>query len=56
MNLTSLPEDILILVLELLGVNELMALSLTCRAMHTIVSYCLLSFFLLVTSIFVEAR
>jgi hypothetical protein len=39
MDLTSLPEDILILVLELLGVNELLALSLTCRTMHTIVGY-----------------
>jgi F-box domain len=39
MDPTSLPEDILILVLELLGVKELLALSLACRTMHTIVSY-----------------
>ena len=39
MDPTSLPEDILNLVLELLGVNELVALSLTCRTMYTIVSY-----------------
>ena len=45
MDLTSLPEDILILVLKLLGVNKLVALSLACRTMHTIVSYRLLSFF-----------
>ena len=38
MDPTSLPEDILIIILELLGVNELVALSLTCRTMHTIVS------------------
>ena len=45
MDLTSLLEDILILVLKLLGVNKLVALSLACRTMHTIVSYRLLSFF-----------
>lgn len=39
MDLISLPEDILILVFELLGVNELLALCLTCRTMHTIVGY-----------------
>ena len=39
MDPTSLPEDILILILELLGVNELVALSLICRTMYTIVSY-----------------
>lgn len=39
MDPTSLPEDILILVLELLEVNELVALSLACRTMHTIVGY-----------------
>ena len=39
MNPTSLPEDILILVLELLGVKDLVALSLACRTMYTIVSY-----------------
>lgn len=38
MDPTSLPEDILILVLELLGVNDLVALSLACRTMHTIVT------------------
>jgi hypothetical protein len=44
MDPTSLPEDILILILELLGVNELLALSLACRTMHTIVSYLILHF------------
>jgi hypothetical protein len=49
MDLTSLPEDILILVLELLGANELVALSLTCRTMHTVVSLLTYTLFLLAT-------
>ncbi|KAF9483384.1 hypothetical protein BDN70DRAFT_827641 [Pholiota conissans] len=36
--LTSLPEDILILILEPLGIHELDALSLTCRTFNTIVN------------------
>ena len=52
MDPTSLPEDILILVLELLGVSEFVALSLTCRTMHTIVSLLtILSFFGLLQSL-----
>ncbi|KAF8169256.1 hypothetical protein BJ912DRAFT_1087752 [Pholiota molesta] len=38
LTLTSLPEDILILILEPLGINELTALSLTCHVLHTIVN------------------
>ncbi|KAF8158362.1 hypothetical protein B0H34DRAFT_782887 [Crassisporium funariophilum] len=38
MNLTLLPSDIVILVLEILGPSELAALSLTCRTMHFIVT------------------
>jgi len=36
--LSSLPIDILIIVLETLGVQDLTALSLTCHAMYAIVS------------------
>lgn len=38
MSLTTLPADILILVLEGLGVLELIALSSTCHKLHSLVS------------------